>query len=409
MIQVLSIAHSETGGGIQTVFRINNNINNDNVKIIKAFQSDKKNIADIDLKTIGSYKNPLKKFFAYFFIPSNYSNIKKILKEQEIDIIHLHGGISLSLGILFAIKKFKRNAKVVLSSHGYGLVCPNYSCFNYNTNSPCYDCVKYGGETRIIKNKCDRRGYLYSFLRYIDFVLRKKITNNYSLYDSIVTPSEFLEKLLLNSRHNFKHVKVVSNPIDMKEKAITFSLKKEVITYVGRFSKEKNIDLLIEAFALAKKDNENLYLRILGDGKEKQNYINKVKELGLESSVYISEKFLNRDELGNLLLDSKVLVLPSVSPETFGLVLFEGLRYGLIPVSLNIGAQAENINKIGLGLLYAENEVDHLRRAILEVISNYSTLSMEIKEANRKIDDKFSIGAYQNNIIRVYYDAIDAK
>ncbi|WP_077706063.1 glycosyltransferase family 4 protein [Virgibacillus dokdonensis] len=405
-MKVLSIAHSEVGGGIETVFRVNNSINRADVKLIKAFRPTDKKSADINLKTINDYKNPVKKLLAYFFIPSNYFKISNFLKQNPVDIIHIHSNVSLSLSVLAAIKNNKGDAKVINTSHGYGLICPIYSCYNYKKKAQCYDCVFYGKEHRVIKNKCDKRGRIFSVLRFIDFFLRKKISGNYNMFDYIITPSEHLKKILLKSRHNFKNIKVIPNPIEMEENLSDLDSKQDKISYVGRFSEEKNVGMLIDAFALAKEKNPNLHLNILGGGPEKDNYIKKIKEHNLQTSIFVSEKFLGRDELLEKITNSKILVLPSAIPETFGLVIFEGIRLGLIPICLDIGAQSENIKKIGLGLLYQRNDPEQLELSITKIIRNYDDEVHKIKEANKKIDKNFSVGVYHQNIIELYRNAI---
>jgi glycosyltransferase involved in cell wall biosynthesis len=402
VLNILSIGHSERGGGLQTVFRISNNINNPKIKIIKAFCSDELSTADINLKRVRDYKNPIKRIFSYFFIPNNYIGISNYLKNNKVDIIHIHGNIDIS--VLLAVKKYKNDTKIVFTSHGYGLVCPTYSCYSYKQESICTECVSFGNEIRVIKNKCDKRGYLFSALRYIDFIIKKKLTNNYSLYDSIVTPSTYLQQLLLNSKHNFKNVNVVSNPIEVNYFPVSSNSKNDIITFVGRFSKEKNVSHLIDAFSqLLKEQNfKNLKLNILGDGPEKGNYIKKIKEYGIEENVYISENLLSQKDLKKYLIESKALVLPTVSPETFGLVIFEGIRYGLIPICLKIGAQEENISKLKFGLLYENNEVDGLKNAIKEVLTNYKMLSKEISNVNLNIDQNFSVDEYHRKISSLY-------
>lgn len=248
-MRVLSIAASETGGGKQTVFRISNRFNDKGLEIITAFHSEDESIPDINLKRIGDYRNFVKKVIAYFYISDNYQKIKEYLSNNEVDIIHLHGSVHLSLSLLYAIRKYKGKAKVIYTSHGYGLICPNYSCFNYSKGELCKKCAESAKEIRIIGNKCDKRGYLFSSIRYMDFLLRKKVTDNYKLYDYIVTPSEYLKDILIESRHSFNNVRVIANPIDIDERHMDFHNKKDVITFAGRFSTEKNVDLLIESFA----------------------------------------------------------------------------------------------------------------------------------------------------------------
>lgn len=217
MYKILTIAHSEHGGGIQTVFRINNALTHERIRLYKGFEPDEYSKPDLSLKNSKSYKSSVKRLLANIFIPYNYFSIKKFLKANEIDIIHIHSTALLSISSLLAIRKHKGNAKVILTTHGYGLVCPNYSCFDYSKNKICHECVKNGNEFQVFLNKCDKRGRVFSLMRFFDFKLNKLISNNYKMYDKIITPSDYLKNLLLSSTHDFWDIQAISNPIDFKE------------------------------------------------------------------------------------------------------------------------------------------------------------------------------------------------
>ncbi|MGJ5715826.1 glycosyltransferase family 1 protein [Staphylococcus equorum] len=405
-MNLLSIGHSQSGGGLQTVFRINNEIKDEEINITTAFKSDEENEADIELKRVRDGKNIFIKIFNYFFISKNYHSIKRILKEGNIDLIHLHSASGLSLSLLLALRKYKGDTKLVYTSHGYGLVCPNYSCYNYSKNKLCTKCIYKKNEMRIVWNKCDRRGYVFSFIRFIDLKLRNIITKNNKIFDTVITPSHYLKKLLDDSKYNFNEVKVVSNPIE----TVNYSnnRKEDVISYVGRFSEEKNVDLLIQSFSdLVKiKGYENLKLQIIGEGREKNNYKKKIKELNLSNKVYISEKFLNKDELTKMIQPSKVMVLPTGSPETFGLVVLEGIKMKMIPVAYNIGGQAENIERVGIGELYTEMNSKYIKNAIMNALDTYAKSKEQLEKANIVIDDLFSVKEYNNKIKKIYFESL---
>lgn len=409
MTKVLNIGHSQKGGGLQSVFRITNSIKFENLKNYSAyanFEDDSK--PDIELKRLSEYKNSVTKLFAYFFIPKNYFSIKNFLKNNEIDVIHLHGSVGLSLGMLYAIKKYKKNSKVILSAHGYGLVCPVYSCYSSKDKIICTKCIRKGNESRVILNSCDRRGRIYSLIRYIDFRLHKLVSDDYKLYDKILTPSDYLKTQLETSRHQFANIQKLANPIQGEENNYSLKDKKNDIVFMGRFSEEKNVQKLIEAFKIVKDDKKykDVELRILGEGKEKENYIELIRNLNLEQSISISETFLTYEELTDYLKKSKVLVLPTVSPETFGLTILEGIKYGLLPVTYDIGAQAENINKVGVGYLAKYNSVNNLAYNIKKAITDYESKTSDIKKANEVIENEFSVNVYHENLYKIYKNLI---
>lgn len=61
--------------------------------------------------------------------------------------------------------------------------------------------------------------------------------------------------------------------------------EKEVWLHVGMFGKVKNHDFLIDLFAFYVKKNPETVLILCGDGDEKQNIVNKVKEYNLVDNV----------------------------------------------------------------------------------------------------------------------------
>lgn len=129
--------------------------------------------------------------------------------------------------------------------------------------------------------------------------------------------------------------------------------------------------------------------------------------MNINENVFITSDFVDRETLSKHLKKSKVLVLPSSVAETFGLVIFEAVRLGVIPIAQNIGAQAENIKKINLGHLYKNEEIIDLGEYILESLDNYNSYQNQVKKANSIIDKEFSIKKYHENISELYMQIAD--
>lgn len=403
MITVLTVGHSESGGGMQTVLKINNRIHDKEIYIVRAFHSDENNLADIELMRDKDAKNKLLKLKRYFYIHSNYKSIKDFLLKNNVDIIHLHGHGHLSLSIIKAIKKYKRNSKIILTLHSHSLICPNYCCYNYNKKVVCYKCANSYFDSHILSRNCDRRGIIYSFFKYVENKVHKTLTNDFKLYDVIITPSEYLQSVLRKSKYEFNNVITVPNPVDT-EKIIEPYYKKDVISYIGRFSEIKNVDSLIMAFSeLIKIDRfKNVKLNIIGDGEEKNNYERLIEKLKLDKHVYISEKFLNKDELKKYLRDSKIIVLPTKCPETFGISVLEAVSYGAFPIVQNIGAQSQLLKDLNFGLSYSKNNVESLKGALIEGLLKYDNNDVDISRMNELIINNYSAKKYQERVINLY-------
>lgn len=101
------------------------------------------------------------------------------------------------------------------------------------------------------------------------------------------------------------------------------------VIFAGRLIKEKNVDVLIKAISLLKKDFPEICCCVVGDGPERKALEKLTRELGVQENV-IFEGFQEYRTLIGKIKASKVLVLPS-SREGFGMVVIEAFACG-VPV-----------------------------------------------------------------------------
>lgn len=88
-----------------------------------------------------------------------------------------------------------------------------------------------------------------------------------------------------------------------------FGLKgKFVVGHVGRFSKQKNHEFLIDIFYDLKKKKDNAVLLLVGNGELKQNIEDKAKALGIADSLIFAGI---RSDIPDLLSAMDVFVFPS--------------------------------------------------------------------------------------------------
>lgn len=83
---------------------------------------------------------------------------------------------------------------------------------------------------------------------------------------------------------------------------------KFVVGHVGRFSKQKNHEFLLEIFHALKQKRQNAVLLLVGNGALKQNIENKAKVLGINDSIIFAGI---RSDVPDLLSAMDVFVFPS--------------------------------------------------------------------------------------------------
>ena len=131
-------------------------------------------------------------------------------------------------------------------------------------------------------------------------------------------------------RHANKLI-VQTNPItiDTEHYELDLSKKQKEIVYVGRIdNQQKRTSRVIETWALLEDKHPDWMLRIVGDGEERENLERLCYDLNLKRVVF--EGFKQPSEYYKR---ASILVLTS-EYEGFGLVIVEGMSFGVVPVVL---------------------------------------------------------------------------
>ncbi|MGB2841637.1 MAG: glycosyltransferase [Halobacteriota archaeon] len=130
-------------------------------------------------------------------------------------------------------------------------------------------------------------------------------------------------------------VQVIPNGIDFGEiEKIRASEEESDIIFAGRLIKEKNVDVLIKAVELVKKEIPDVKCMIIGDGPEKSELEKLAADLGLDGNVKFTGFLEDYNEVISCMKSSKVFVLPSIR-EGFGIVALEANACGLPVVTVN--------------------------------------------------------------------------
>ena len=144
--------------------------------------------------------------------------------------------------------------------------------------------------------------------------------------DQIIVPTPALKETLTKNDPELKAVEAITNPIvqPKAEGAAPEASKAFTVLFVGRLSPEKNLGMLLEAFALFHKQHPTpSRLVLVGQGVMDETLRRTAKSLGLEKDVVFAGQKSHR-ELGHDYGACDVFVLPSTF-ETQGMVAVEAM------------------------------------------------------------------------------------
>ncbi|WP_026664640.1 glycosyltransferase [Butyrivibrio sp. FC2001] len=200
--------------------------------------------------------------------------------------------------------------------------------------------------------------------------------------------------------------RIIRNPyIDRNiTRKINGASNKFIIVSMSRLAREKNIDIIIRAFAMLR-HKEECELRIYGDGPEMENLVNLSKELGIESKILFEG---NIDKIEEALSIASVYVLVS-SGEGMPNSLIEAMGVGIpcITTMCMVGETNEIVQNEVNGLIVNKRDVNDLQDAIDRLIDD-DELRGKIGRNALKIKDMLSDEVIHNQI-RDFYIELSAR
>ena len=281
----------------------------------------------------------------------------------------------LSLVILIPLYKFLRKEK------------PDYLIIHLITVPVLILCFFFNFKTKFILRIS---GYpKLNFLRKIFWKLVSK-----KIY-KIFTPTQITKKMLIdNEIFNENKIFLLRDPIISIRNLNTLKRQKisndfnhnNYILSIGRLTKQKNFQFLIKAYALLKKEVMHLpKLIIIGEGEEKNNLNDKIRENNMEKDIFILGYKSNVFQY----LHKSLFFLLSSSWEDPGFVLVEAAASNKLILSSNVlSGPKEFLYNKSSGFLFEKENITDFKNKVKYILSNINSKEIFINKVNAKKNSK---------------------
>jgi len=165
------------------------------------------------------------------------------------------------------------------------------------------------------------------------------------------------------------------------------------ILFLGWMSKEKGLSELLQAFSLVRKTHPCARLLVAGETNDK-SYLASLKslidDLGIQSSV----TFLGWvDEVGKLIADSSILVLPSYS-EGVPRSIVESMLVKTAVVSTPVGAVPNLLGHGLYGRLTQDHSIEQLADSLLKALEHDAFNSDRLQAISQHAEKHYSVAGH---------------
>jgi glycosyltransferase involved in cell wall biosynthesis len=331
----------------------------------------------------------LRAFAAGIYSGEAVAALSRELENFKPDVVHAHELYPLiSHWVLPACRK--ANVPVVYTCYDFRLTCPIAT--HYNGHGICHKCAERGEHWAVINN-C--RANLAESAAYglRNFITRRfrLVTDNVSHFTVL---GEFSRDWLVNEVGIAgNRITVISCVIELPASAVDDPASGQYVGFAGRFADEKGVEVLLEAARRA-----NLPVKLAGDATD-----HPAIRQGDRVECVLTR---SREELAAFYRGARMLVVPSIWYETFGIVAGEAMSHGIPVVASRLGALQQTVTDNVTGLLFETGSVEDLAAKMTRLWTDDGLCRILGKAAREKVRTEFSPEVHVNGFLHAYERAI---
>lgn len=208
------------------------------------------------------------------------------------------------------------------------------------------------------------------------FFLRKWLNFVLDHSCALICVSEAQKKCVEKYTGSSSKIRVVPNMVDKR-----FTYKERILDdrfvffSAGNLNRGKCMGLLVRAFDMAFRSDDNVELRIAGAGKERKHLETYIAKQKIRCKVKLLGR-LNRDRMLDEYRQCSVFAMAS-DHESFGIVYREALCVGRPVVSTDNGGIRDGWNDF-FGLIVPKNSLSELVHALKTIYENYESYDLRL-------------------------------
>ncbi len=368
-IKVLeAIRQGKVGGGETHILNLVEHLDKSRFEPVVLSFTDGQMIDTLQENGVRNYVIPSERAFDIF----KWKKVKKLLQDEGIDIVHVHGTRANS-NVYWAAKKL--GLPIIYTIHGWSF----------------HD---------------DQSWYVKKIRILVEQYITQHVNCNISVSASNKkTGTEFLADFKSTVINNGIDLKIFDPGRSFKDLKRFFGIADGscVVGFIARMTLQKDPFTMIKAFKKVVLKNPRAVLLMVGDGELKAEAVRLCGELGISDKV-IFEKF--RSDIPDVLNAMDIFCLPS---------LWEGLPIGLLEamamqkavVATAVDGSKEILQDQVNGLAVAVQQEDALAGAVLKLVNDPVLRNRLGKAARETVLENFDIQKMTRAVETVYLNTLN--
>lgn len=324
-----------------------------------------------------SLMGKIRGFVSGIYCPGGVKAMREAIRRESPDVVNVH---NLYPFISPAALKECRKADVpvVMTVHNFRIMCP--TGLFMRDNRPCEMCLERGNEWGCVKYNCE-----HSRLKSIGYAARNAVARIGRYYrdyvDMFACITDFQRRKLIQA--GFPPEKIVVIPNSMDVPPLTDCEAGNYVAYSGRISREKGVDMIIEAA----RRHPDIPFKLAGAVRDTDLVAD------LPSNVELAG-YLSGEKLRDFYANARFFVMASRWYEGFPMTILEAARFAKPIVAPDHGGFTEIIGRgeDAIGMLFAPGNIDSFDEMVASLWGDLIKTQLLGAKSYVKLEKQYSTG-----------------
>lgn len=351
-----------------------------------------------ELNEIGPMKKLLIPFTAIYSLRT-YREVKKLIRENKIDVVHVHNTLMMvSPSVFYAA--FRCHVPVVQTLHNFRMLCPAGSFFR--GDRICEECSEKGLQCSL-KYGCYRGSKVQTFVSAAILKIHRMLGTYRKV--NFICLTEF-NKGKLSQLNKGRRAVVDMNKVYIKPN-FTFqdiqgfesADKLDYFLFVGRVEALKGIDVVIRAF----EQMPDQRLVVAGDGPLMEQMKEYIREHNMSNVEFAG--YLSKAQLQEKYERARAVIMSSQCYEAFAMTIAEAYSYGVPVIAGDVGNLRNMVEEGITGIRFTYDSPEDL----VKKVQQYNVMDIETLKANAKAFYEHRLRPEDNYRIleKIYLDILE--
>jgi glycosyltransferase involved in cell wall biosynthesis len=335
--------------------------------------------------------------------PFSKRALERLIQRERPSIIHVHNSFPLLSPSIYHINTKEPVARV-LTLHNYRIFCA--AGIPMRAGLPCTKCLDWRSISPGLQYGCYRNSRAATIPMGVMIALHRRLHTWTSQVDAFIALTPFQKDVLCSAGLPRDKVHIKPHFYPDPPSPLPWNERDEKVVFVGRLGLEKGVHVLIDAWRQF--GARAPLLELIGDGPERSSIERRIQESGLADRIALCGQ-LPFPAAQEKIARARLLILPSLWFEAFGLVVLEALALGVPVAASRIGSLPCMIDDGVNGVLFEPGNPNDLCRKLQLLWSSQDMLKAYSIAARNEFESKHTADTNYEIMMDIYTKAIERR